>query len=291
MPDAGGRPRPGRDALCAERLRIALEPMHVRVYARLRSTQQKAIEELEAGRLAPPALIVATQQTAGRGQRANRWWSDAGSLCATFLFPEKGVSNGKGVSPLFLINCPDVKIQRLTPFCGTVPLRAGLAVAEVVAGALPRARVQVKWPNDVLVNGRKIAGVLCERRRGCDIIGVGLNVRTHLARSPHEVRHTATSLHRHCSRPPARESLLIELARALAYELYRPNFIASYTRRHAWRGKRLRVQTDAGPVEGRCCGIDEEGCLLVQTANGAVRVTDSTRVSTVSPSAPIGRRG
>lgn len=228
--------------------------IRVIAYARLRSTQQKAIEELEAERLVAPAVIVTARQTAGRGQHTNRWWSDAGSLCATFVLPAASWPPGQ------------------------IPLRAGLAVAEVVAHHAPRADVRVKWPNDVLVDGRKIAGVLCERRRECDVIGIGLNLRVDLRRAPPDVRHSATSLCDWCIRPPTRHEALIALGRSLSDALSRPDLLDAYTARTLGFGHMIRVRTAKGDVEGRRIGVDEEGRLLVQTSNGLIRVTDSDQI-------------
>jgi BirA family biotin operon repressor/biotin-[acetyl-CoA-carboxylase] ligase len=272
MPEAGATRRAGRDAARVARLRAALAPMRVCAYARLRSTQQKAIEELDAGRLAAPAVLVAARQTAGRGRRANRWWSDAGTLCATFLLP---AVEGNRLSSIK----NDVDNTGPTPYpAGQVPLRAGLAVAEVVARWLPRAAVQVKWPNDVLVDGRKIAGVLCERRRGCDIVGIGLNVSTDLRRMPPDVRRRATSLRRHLRRPPSREHALVEIARALVRDLARTDFEAAYRRRCVFTGRAIRVRAYDRWSSGLCRGIDEEGRLLVETPSGLLRLTDTEQI-------------
>lgn len=228
--------------------------LFIRAYARLRSTQLKAIEEIEAGRLAAPAVIVAARQTAGRGQRTNTWWSDAGSLCATFVLPA----------------------AELPP--GQIPLRAGLAVAEFVACCAPRAEVRVKWPNDVLAQGRKIAGVLCERRRGCDVIGIGLNLTVDLRRAPPDVQRGATSLLKLGVRPPKRGDALIELYRALLHAFSRTDFSEAYVARSIELGHPIRVRTSAGEAEGRCVGFDEEGRLLAQCGQHLHRITDSDQI-------------
>lgn len=241
------------DPLRGAWLRRHLHPVRVLVYARLGSTQRTALTGLEAGRLAPPALVAASRQTAGRGQRNNRWWSDGGTLCASLVLPV----------------VPGLPV-------GQVPLRAGLAVARVLERHLPGARVQLKWPNDVLVEGRKIAGLLCHRARGADVIGLGLNVATDLRRSPDEVRRRATSLRTARSRPPRRDTLLIELWEALQIARHDDGWQDAYHRLHALQEARVRVEDEGGPCEGYCRGVDEEGRLVVDTPTGLLALDNGT---------------
>ncbi len=228
--------------------------VRIRAYARLRSTQLKAIAELESGRITAPAVIVAARQTAGRGQRTNRWWSDAGSLCATFVVPATDLPPGQ------------------------IPLRAGLAVAEFVARCAPRAEVRVKWPNDVLAEGSKIAGVLCERRRGCDVVGIGGNLSVDLRRAPPDVRRGATSLRKLGVRPPKRGDALIELYRALLHAFSRTDFWEAYSARSIEHGHSMRVRTSAGEAEAQCVGFDDEGRLLAQCGQHLHRITESEHI-------------
>lgn len=233
-----------QDPLRGARLARRLASVDIRLFARLGSTNRTAAALLEQRRLAAPALVAASRQTAGRGQRANRWWSDAGSLCATFVLP-----------------AADRPI-------GQVPLRAGLAVAAVLARHLPAASIQLKWPNDVLVEGAKIAGLLCMRVRGADLIGIGLNVRTDLRRAPAEVRARATAMSRHLRRPPRRDLLLEDLWHALGAAMEAEDWQEAFARRHALNGKRVRVEEDGAARHGVCRGVDAEGRLLLEDARG-----------------------
>lgn len=263
-PPKGGRVRRTRrsnsvggfgETALPERSRFALPNVRIRAYARLRSTQLKAIEDLEAGRLAVPTVIVAARQTAGRGQRGNAWWSDAGSLCATFVLPAAEIAPGQ------------------------IPLRAGLAVAEVVARCAPRAAVRVKWPNDVIVEDKKIAGVLCERRRGYDVIGIGLNLSLDLRRAPPDVRRGATSLQKLGVRPPTRGIVLQELFRALLHAFSRPDFWGAYESRSIQLGHPIRLRTSTGEAEGQCVGFDDEGRLLARCERRLYRITESDQIA------------
>jgi BirA family biotin operon repressor/biotin-[acetyl-CoA-carboxylase] ligase len=147
--------------------------------------------------VASGAAFVADAQTAGRGRLGRAWHSPPGeNLYVSFVLR------------------PDLE-------AGVVPnitLAAGLAVADAV-GPLLASPVALKWPNDVLVSGRKIAGVLCEAsvtegRIGFVVVGIGLNVRT--AAFPPELAGTSTSLANAGATDLDRSSLFVSLATALA---------------------------------------------------------------------------
>ena len=131
----------------------------MRVYPRLRSTNARAAELLERNELQLPAAIIASVQTAGRGRGHNAWHADAGSLAITVVLPAQ-----KNHLP------------------NQLPLRAGLIVRSVIARSVPPEKLQVKWPNDLLADGKKLAGILCERVRDGDVVGIGVNVTTDLSR-------------------------------------------------------------------------------------------------------------
>lgn len=241
------------DRLRGPWLRKQLPSARLLLFARLGSTQRTALALLEQGQLAPPALVTASRQTAGHGQRDNRWWSDGGTLCASFVLPV----------------VPDMP-------AGQVPLRAGLAVAELVAAHLPGAQVQVKWPNDIFLEGRKVAGLLCARRGAVDVIGLGLNVSTRWRGAPASLRSSATSLGLHVHHPPRRDELLVELWQALTLEWSASDWQLRYHRRHLFEDRRIQINDDETVYTGTCRGVDEQGRLMVETDTGPQAVTNGT---------------
>jgi BirA family biotin operon repressor/biotin-[acetyl-CoA-carboxylase] ligase len=149
-----------------------------------------------------------------------------------------------------------------------LPLRAGLAVADLAG---PGARV--KWPNDVLLDGRKLAGVLVEGRpqEGWAVLGVGINLR--LGGLPPEVRERAAAL----GRPPSEsEAVLRELLGALERRLAEPaaQALAALRARDALRDRPVRWSGGAGTG----AGIDDAGRLLVRGAAGALTALDAGEV-------------
>ena len=225
-------------------------PMHL-----LGMTTSTSDEAKRAAKDGAPhgATWVAEQQTAGRGRQGRAWVSPRGE---NLLF-----------SVLVRVACPP---SRLPP----VALVAGLAVRDAVARAAPDADVRIKWPNDVLLDGKKLAGVLVEAitlgsRVEAVVIGVGINV--HTRAFPDELEDRATSVSLIARDPPDRAVILADVLAGLDRDLHvvvsrglglvRRRLEAS----DALHGRRVR--SDGGD-EGIASGIDEDGRLLVRRDDG-----------------------
>jgi BirA family biotin operon repressor/biotin-[acetyl-CoA-carboxylase] ligase len=179
-------------------------------------------------------LVTAEEQEAGRGRQGRTWTAPAGRalLCSV------------------VVRDP----PRL------LPLLTGVAVAETAG-----AEAGVKWPNDVHLAGRKVAGILVEGRpqEGWGVVGIGLNVAVRPEDFPEELRETATTLGLEPQAiEPALSSLLVHLARWLAAPA--EEILEAVRARDVLRGRSLRW---AGG-EGEATGIDDEGRLIVLTAEG-----------------------
>jgi BirA family transcriptional regulator, biotin operon repressor / biotin---[acetyl-CoA-carboxylase] ligase len=222
-----------------------------RHYRRTDSTNERAKELAIGG--APSGLVVtAAEQTAGRGRRGNPWFAPPGSclLYSALLRPFDATA-----APL-------------------LPLAVPVAVCEAAEAVAP-VRCQVKWPNDVWIDERKVAGVLVEARPddGWAVIGVGLNVAVDPAEFPPELRDTATSLlptEAEAGRPaggsPSVRTALAALNEALARWVGQSgeSVLNAYRARDALCGK--RISWEGG--EGRAEEIDERGHLVVETPSG-----------------------
>lgn len=210
-------------------------------------------------------VYFADEQTAGRGRGGHTWHSAAGS--------------GLYVSVLLR---PRVSAADAQWF----PLAAGLAVRDAVA-RVTGLQADIRWPNDLLLGGRKFCGILAElhadgSRVGHVAVGIGINV--HQAQFPAELSALATSLRIESRREWARQELLIELLRALRRETAvlsgagdGPGYLADVKRRmvvrleaaSTWiRGKRVVVGDGPGSFGGITAGLDERGFLLMETAEG-----------------------
>jgi BirA family transcriptional regulator, biotin operon repressor / biotin---[acetyl-CoA-carboxylase] ligase len=190
------------------------------------------------------AVAVAEFQTAGRGRLGRAWTAPAGTalLCSVLLRPPAGS-----------------RIAQLS-------LVGGLAAAEAVEEALGRA-AQLKWPNDVLVDGLKVAGVLAEAREGIVVLGVGVNVNQTAAELPAEARIPPASLRSLDGVERDLDALLAALLARLeaAYGSWLtgglPALHAEIAARDMLAGRAVTV----GGRSGRALGIDEDGRLRLDS--------------------------
>jgi len=179
------------DSLAPEAVRPRLRGRFGGDYAYVESTPST---QLLLGPGAPEgAVAVADEQTAGRGRLGRRWLAPAGTslLCSIQLRPQ--------VSP-----------ERLPELTGI----AARACTEAIA-AVTELEPELKFPNDLLVGGRKVAGILAEAREGRVVLGVGINVNVPESDLPREVDRPATSLLAETGREVDRAELLVELLERL----------------------------------------------------------------------------
>lgn len=227
-------------------------PLH-----RLATTPSTNDEAKRGARAGAPhgATWVAEEQTAGRGRQGRTWVSPRGE---NLLF-----------SVLLRVDCVPSRVP-------LVAIVAGLAVRDAVARAAPRADVRIKWPNDVLVGPKKVAGVLVEaitvgRRIEAVVVGVGVNVHTRMF--PEELAERATSVSLVASEPPDRDVILERILEGIDHDLHvvlargLGMVRARLDGADALRGKRVR--NDSGDA-GVASGIDDEGRLTVRRDDGVL---------------------
>jgi BirA family biotin operon repressor/biotin-[acetyl-CoA-carboxylase] ligase len=223
------------------------------------STNDKA-KHLARDGAAEGTLVWAREQTAGRGRRGRGWVSPRGNLYLSLVLRP---------------DCPAGRAAQL----GFV---AALAVGDALRAMLPRIeRLTYKWPNDVLIDGRKIAGVLLEsetvgsEKLSFIVVGVGVN----LTVSPHGMEFPATSI---------MEEGLGEVMPEVMLEQFAAHFRSWNTRwraegfapvRAAWlpaaaivRGEPIRVRLESRTLCGRFLDLDHEGNLLLDCARGCRRI-------------------
>jgi BirA family biotin operon repressor/biotin-[acetyl-CoA-carboxylase] ligase len=214
-----------------------------RHYARTDSTNTRARELAAAG--APGGTVVtAGEQTAGRGRQGRTWTAPPGRalLYSALLRP-------------------------LDDRHMVLPLAVPLAVCETAEALRPGLECGVKWPNDVLVDGRKLAGILIEARPqdGWAVIGVGLNLAIAAEEFPPELRETATSL---ASAPG--ENAAAALNRRLTEWVGADSgaVLTAWRERDALKGREVAWEGGSGVADG----VNDRGYLLVLTGTGRVAV-------------------
>ena len=229
----------------------------VSFYETIKSTNLRA--KLDADNGAPEgALVVADMQTAGRGRRGRTWSSPAGlNVYFTLILKPRYV--------------PDK--------ASMVTLVMALAVAEGIRETCG-VEAGIKWPNDIVVNGKKVCGILTEMSVEKDfihhvVIGVGINVG--LQEFAPELADTATSLQAECGRKVPKAALVANIMKAFEkyYESFREktdlsDLVDSYNKMLVNRGKTVRVLDPKGEYSGVAEGINELGELLVELPDGHV---------------------
>jgi BirA family biotin operon repressor/biotin-[acetyl-CoA-carboxylase] ligase len=222
-----------------------------------------AMDELARAGAAEGLVIVADEQTKGRGRSGRAWIAEPGSslLCSMLLRPS--------ISP-----------DRLGP----LPLMVGVAVAETI-DAFVDGECQLKWPNDVLLSGGKVAGILLQSRLGANGIdylnlGIGINVSS----TGQALLDGAVSIAAAGGRAD-RDQVLQTLIQRLnpIYETYvrdngRPD-LSEWRRRATLIGKRISVQRDGVIVAGRFADVAPDGRLLLQLDSGEVLLLSHGDVS------------
>lgn len=237
-----------------------MSPAELLVLDEIDSTNAEARRLAEAGH-AGPIWIAARRQSSGRGRRGRAWSSQTGNLAATYLC---------------VTRAPPAEAAQ-TSFI------AALAVADLLDHYVPPACVTIKWPNDVLVEGRKISGILVESGPAPSgglwlAVGIGVN----LAHAPDDVERPATAVAQHLAegvmRAPTLDEALPVLADAWAGWITRRGALGFEVIRDAWTRRAHGLNAPAvarlghETVEGVAEGLADDGALRLRLADGSLRL-------------------
>lgn len=230
--------------------------------------------------LVTPTLILAGEQTAGRGRGLNRWWSDRGALTFSVVFDPEFDLVHRGAAALESDRWP------------RIALAAGVALCDVLRVAVPHSPCSLKWPNDVLLAGKKVAGILVEVPPASPLVprrlvlGMGWNVNNSLCEAPIEVQDVGTSFHDVAGIDFDVSQLLIDWLEHFARHLRAlasgdPELPSRWRALCALTGREIELFSGNRRVRGSCGGIDDEGALLVTTETGPERLYAGVLVRTV----------
>jgi BirA family biotin operon repressor/biotin-[acetyl-CoA-carboxylase] ligase len=214
-----------------ERLRREFPARRIDYYPAVDSTMRAAVG------LEPGSVVLAAEQTAGQGRHGRWWHSEAGSgiYCSIVLKP----------------------VPALT-------LALGLATADAIARATGMV-CDLRWPNDVMLAGKKVAGILVQNA----IAGIGINVNQ--TSFPPELASEATSLRLHTDAPVSSTGILLHLLPAIDafVELDKDTILRLFARASTYAaGRRVTVAQPDGIIEGTTAGLDAAGFLIVHKDDG-----------------------
>lgn len=218
------------------------------------STNADLLQRIKAGELlAEGHWLIADRQRAGRGRQGRAWLDAAGNFMGSTV----------------------VQVGTQDPAAPSLSLVAGLAVYEAIVARLSQpGGLQLKWPNDLLLHGAKIAGILLERAGSTVVIGVGVNLAAAPALPGRETTSVAT-----LGPAPQRDSFARELAVSMSCELARwreygtePMLTRWLAAAHAM-GRSLTVHgSDSSPLSGSFAGLEPSGALRLRVADGSVQI-------------------
>lgn len=236
----------------------------VEFHRSLPSTNDLALQRVREAQLVGPHLILAEEQTAGRGRGANQWWSGPGALTFSLILEPQALGIPQSAWP-------------------RIALTAGLSLCEVLDDLVPHAVSLLKWPNDVLLERRKVCGILVEVPACAAplpqrlVVGMGINLNNSLANAPEEIRQRGTSVcdiaRRTLDAPQFLATLLQRFAGNLSDLVSNPELLAErWQAVCALNGKIVTVDQSSQVVSGRCLGLASDGALLLNTSRGTEAV-------------------
>ncbi|VVB97584.1 Putative biotin ligase [uncultured archaeon] len=208
-----------------------------------------------AGQADEGTVVIAESQTGGRGRLGRKWISPEGGIWLSIIIKPR-------IQPLHA--------SRIT-------LLAGVSVAKTISSYGIQAKI--KWPNDVLINGKKVCGILTEVGAEIDlidycIVGIGIDANVDTESFPNEIRDGSTSLKKELGREIDRigfvQRLLLEFEEL--YLLFQkddfPSILEEWRNMSATIGEWVKITTHAATIYGEAVGVDSEGALILETGEG-----------------------
>ena len=237
----------------------------VEFHRELPSTNDLALQRAALEELDTPLLVLTEFQTAGRGRGHNQWWSAPGSLTFSLVIDADRYESS-----------------------GTCDPRLSLATALCMHDALhqfvPFSDIRLKWPNDVYLGSRKVAGILLERpasRSDRLVVGIGVNINNSFSEAPKQIRATGTSLYDASGTYHVPGDVLRTILKRLVlrYEELAADELrlAEEWREHCMlRNRTVHVASGKRTISGLCHGIDDQGALLIEAGSTLLRLKSGT---------------
>jgi len=229
----------------------SIESIHA--FEALSSTSDYVLQNLEALAGCSPALVICRTQTQGRGRRQRSWFADEGALTFSILLDGGHFSIRQAHWP-------------------RLALVAGIAMCHALESQIPEHRCQLKWPNDIYLDQRKICGILVENRDQFLCVGIGVNVNNSLDDAPADVQQRAISLTDISHQLHFLPQIVLDFAthwdRVIPeIEQDLQALLPYWNSRCLLFGRTLELVQNEKSVFGKCEGINADGTLRLQTEN------------------------
>ncbi len=277
-----------RTSIDADRIRAASFVRHVEIHESLGSTNDRATELARDPHVELPALVVAKRQTAGRGRGRKSWWSADGALTFSVLLDP-------GALGIRTVNWPQVSLATAVAVCDALSIelnandeRAGassppVGVGDDPARCDPQFRLGIKWPNDVMLDGGKVCGILIESPGGAApakdrlVVGIGINVNNSWRSAPQTAGLCGTALCDATSRTHQICTLLTRTLQAIGERIDQlaandPRLPTAWQRLCWLTEQSIEAESNGNWIDGVCLGIDTDGALLIENVLGTQRI-------------------
>ncbi|KUK85754.1 MAG: Biotin--(Acetyl-COA-carboxylase) synthetase [candidate division TA06 bacterium 34_109] len=202
-------------------------------------------------------IIIAEQQNAGKGRLGKKWFSPPGGIwLSLILYP------------------------KLTPsYMPIITLMTAIVVAKIISALIPTIKVQIKWPNDVLIDGKKVCGILTEmsvvaKNIGWVIVGIGINVNNNLSEFPEDIQRNSISLKAVTGKEIPRRKLVQHLCVEFEnqYERYKKDgflfILEEWKKYNDTIGRIIEVDVGNRVIAGEAIDINDKGALILKTEDG-----------------------
>lgn len=238
----------------AEHILSKTDVKKVFYFPEIESTNTTAISKCSEpdSRAWMPLLVICDRQSQGRGRGTNQWWSADGAITFSIAISKDD------------LNYSPEQISM-------IPLVTGYAIAETLANYLDDKLVQIKWPNDVYFQGKKICGILSESANQNQniVIGCGINANNSMLGAPKEVRENSVSLVDVFQSPIETNELLSAFCQSILNSIgdlkSDANDTINQIRQRCFLTRKLvTIQSGQETFTGLCHGIDDQGCLIIE---------------------------
>ncbi len=225
------------------------------------STNAVALQFLEDSTFKNNFIICAAEQTGGKGRSDRKWHSPIGGLYFTLAFPDQN-------------------------FSSSITLFAGVVIHKVLSSIFPEFTFTIKWPNDILVNGKKVGGILTSANKNGTVIGIGIDC--NIRRMPSHLEKIATSLLIESDRKVVLKKLLNVILKTFEqnFNFFNengfPHFIEYFNTHHYLSQKRVLVHSGENQIDGIVKAVDEDGVLLLETDKGLQSIISADKIDIVT---------